>query len=422
MWIGKRKRKGADGAVIEDATYSYKFTWTNPATGKAEQILRKTDHYNADEAEQDARAHLHSLRHGAYDLARQLRRRRAPVKSSLAEILAAYVGAPPAPKRANEKTRALNVNAIARMYQKRHGLILDTDPAAEADQPGRISALHVDASQLSDTFVWEWKQKIQADAGAEDDEERQQQIFRSANSTLRQAQSVFSADFLEYYTFEAKLILPESVRKFAAAPEFRGVAKREYHAPPDAIVRATLQQLENFRDSDRNIFIACWLAIGYGLRASEIREARKGWFMEISGEPWCSGDVLAKNKKFPRVRAQLGAWEKLRPLLDELPADAYVITGTATERTDTVFRRISEWMKTLGWQTEHHVHEFRAWAGAQIAENSPRGLLDAQTFLRHQHYNTTENYYGQHMKRRLAEVKVNLPAATPFVPKIVGSI
>jgi integrase len=269
--------------------------------------------------------------------------------------------------------------------------------------------------------VWDWKAAIEQKAAAEN-EERQHQLFRSANSTLRQARSLFSRDMLEYYERHTTIRLPD-ISKFLAAPGFKGVGKLEYHAPADAIIAKTFAALEKLgaadaSASDRNIFVACWCALGFGLRASEIAKVRRNWFTEIDGAVWLAGSELAKNKKYPRVRAQLGAWQKLAPLVKDLAGEAFVIQGTDTERKEDVFRRVSEWMRGLGWQTQHHVHELRAWAGCQIAEKSERGLLDAQTFLRHAQYSTTEKFYGHHMKRRLGEVKLVLPPLPAAVPDL----
>ena len=168
------------------------------------------------------------------------------------------------------------------------------------------------------------------------------------------------------------------------------------------------------------MYRAIWLAIGFGLRKSEIAAARRDWFHQVDGVMYCRGDALAKNHKYPEIRAQLGAWPKLEPVLRDHAPDAPILTGTATERNEDTFRRISEWMRTLGWETQHHIHEFRAWAGCQIAMAAGgRGLLDAMVFMRHASYATTEKYYGHHMKIKLGEVQLSLPTIAPFAPAVV---
>jgi integrase len=406
MLIWKRKRRLPDGTEQTEPTYSYRFEWQ----GKV--ITRKTLFADRALAERAAKDHRHALQVGAYDLAHQLRMRKAPVKLPLADIVAAYLSAPPAPRRANPKSRTGNVGAFRAVLR-----------AADLDMES------AGADALKPEVVWNYKAMVEKKAAAET-EDRRQQMFRSANSVLRQARSLFSKDMLEYYSRQARLELPD-LNKFLGAPGFKGVAKLEYDPPPDAIVAKTFSELERligagdlFQESNldgRNMYVACWLALGFGLRASEISKARRNWFVTLDGATWCAGSELAKNKKFPRVRVQLGAWQKLAPHIEHLKGDDFVLLGSETERKETVFRRISEWMRGLGWNTQHHVHELRAWAGCQIAEKSPRGLLDAQTFLRHAQYTTTEKFYGHHMKRRLNEVKLELPApSAPLELKVIN--
>lgn len=384
MFAWKRNRKGT-----EDLTYSYAFDF------KEKKIVRKTAFTNHDDAISAARDHLHALQVGAYDIAHALRQRKAPIKLPLLDLTTAYEKAPSAPGRAGEKTRTANVNALKTLLRA-SGLDLAT----------------VGVDVLTDRLVWTYKAGVETKAAAEEPQ-RQQQLCRSANSTLRQARSLFSKDMREYYARFTQLQLPD-LTAFLAAGGFRGVTKQEYNPPADVVLARTFAALEKLAAGsadDKNAYKACWLAIGFGLRASEISRARRSWFISRDGAVWVAGPELAKNKKFPQVRGQFGAWSKLEPLMNDLKGDDHVLVGTQTERTETVFRRISEWMRAQGWQTQHHIHELRAWAGCQIAERSPNHLLDAQTFMRHATYDTTEKYYGHHMKRRLDEVTLELPKA-----------
>lgn len=407
MFAFKRKRKQPDGVIREDDCYTYSFQF------RGKQVARKTAFTDKKQALDAARSHLFALNNERFDVANALRLRKAAIKLRLDELVSAYLHAPPAPGRANDKTRRANVHTLKTIVRRVHGKDFDVDGAS--------------VSILDGDLIWNFKQKVQIEA-AEEDEERRLQLYRSANSLLRQARSLFTSDLLEYYDRSEHMPLPD-LTKFREAECFSGAGKFEYHAPGDAIISKTFADLERLRTGDvaanrpidLNAYKACWLAIGFGLRASEIREARRRWFMPIEGAIWCCGDVLAKNRRFPRVRVQLGAWDQLGPLIEHLRPDEYLIAGSATERSGDVFRRISAWMRNLGWQTQHHVHEFRAWAGCQIAENAPRGIIDAQTFMRHASYMTTETYYGHHMKRRLDEVKMKLPEpAGPLQLKIIN--
>jgi len=275
---------------------------------------------------------------------------------------------------------------------------------------------------LTGELVYKWKQAILADCRDKSPEDATR-LCRSANSILIQARSIFADEAQTYFTRAAKLKLPASLEKFRNEPGFKQIAKTEYHAPTDLVVAKTFAHLtelnkrltegDNGQSSldDRNEFIACWLALGFGLRASDITRAQKSHFQEVQGDiafrpPW-----FGKNKKHtPEIRVQLDAWKHLGPILAGLGKDAYLIHGNKTERQYDVFRRISGWMKAAGWETTHHIHELRAWAGSYIADHAEGdGLRAAQIFLRHSSYATTEKFYGHHRKQQIAKVSLTIP-------------
>ena len=325
------------------------------------------------------------------------------------------------PDRPAATTLVLNVHAL-------RALLRETGTTSETAQDA------LPLSHLTGDLIWKWQESKRELAAAADDDERAQQILRSANSRLRQARSIFAQneDLASFYHHN-DILLPGTLATFRSAAPFSGMDKQEYHAPGDAIIVATFAALEKLGQAavaaaaaslpspDRNLYVAIWLAIGFGLRKAEIAVARRSWFHEVDGSIHCRGDVLAKNGRNPEIRGQLGAWAKLAPLLDPLSPDAFVLDGTLTERQDLTFRRISEWMRLLGWETQHHIHEFRAWAGCQIAmAPGGRGLLDAMVFMRHASFQTTEKYYGHHLKLKLNEVKLSLPVVKEFAPTILS--
>jgi integrase len=297
---------------------------------------------------------------------------------------------------------------------------------------GQVDVPALPVSACTAELLWKWKELKRAAASAADDDERTLQILRSANSRLRQARSIFSSneDLRTFYRQSAAvhdiaIELPDCIAAFCAEAPFGDCSKDEYHAPSDQIIARTFESLQALGKSespdDLNMYRAVWLAIGCGLRKSEIAIARNSWFANVNGTIFCRGDVLAKNKKFPEVRVQLGAWDRLRSHIEGKDPAAYVLAGTLTERSDITFRRLSEWMRGLGWQTTHHIHEFRAWAGCQIAMAPGNDIRAAQTFLRHASFGTTEKYYGHHLKIRLQEVRLNIPTVKPaeFQPQLL---
>jgi len=158
-------------------------------------------------------------------------------------------------------------------------------------------------------------------------------------------------------------------------------------------------------------------------------QARLEDFQAVAGDVAFRPPWFGKNKKRTlEVLVQLDAWQHLGPIIEALPAKAFVLHGHETERTSDVFRRISGWMKSLGWETTHHIHELRAWAGSYIADHAAGdGIRSAQIFLRHASYATTEKFYGHHRKQQLAKVKLTIPqvqqpAAAAAVPANVVSL
>lgn len=380
-----------------DTAWTYKFK----ANGQQHVASGFTTRAQAEEAERLARRALVA---GKLDAVRAIFAPRTTPSATLAQVFALYRQAPPGSRRASPAVREGNIRRL-----------LDVVRTASCSLTPDSCSL----STLTARLIYDYKQAIERLA-ADEDETRRLQLYRSANSTLRQARSIFTPDFCEYYTQVGGLELPECLEAFRNAPTFKGCPKQEYTPPNDAIVARTFEALGKLENTDPNLYKAMWLALGYGLRKSEIECARHDWFQTIEGAPYVTGDELAKNRKFPRIRAQLGGWDKLRPHIEGRPGRDYVLAGTDTERTDDVFRRCSQLMKSLGWETQHHVHELRAFAGCQVAMKSPRHLYDAQTFMRHASVTTTESKYGHHLKRHLDEVKLTLPVSAPFQPKLVN--
>jgi integrase len=299
--------------------------------------------------------------------------------------------------------------------------------------------------------MYDWKKAVR-DAAIEEadgDDERYTQLLRSANSRLRAARSVFSSkgEMREFYHHN-KIELPDSIAGFITVRPFAKVEKSDYHPASDALLTQTFAAIEALVTAPENLgpdgkplpeklneYLSCWLAIGFAFRASEIGCTKVGWFQSIGGSVWAVLDKRTKNKSFPRIKCQLGAWAKIAPWLANRKADEYVLTGSPTERTETVFRRITALFKQLGWQTTHHLHELRAWSGCQVA--IAFGLREAQVHMRHANYQTTERHYGHYLTKAVQQ-EVAMPAmfasaagmapvppaapAAPFTPVVLPAV
>lgn len=356
-----------------------------------------------------ARREIHAGRWATFKDATRLR---SECGTTLADIKTAYLGddkskvcyTPAPPKVLASGTKKKNIYALENLLRKAGVEPKDTLPL----------------TTLTGELVYKWKQAILAECRDKSPEDATR-LCRSANSILIQARSIFADEARTYFERSARLKLPAGLVKFREEPGFKQISKTDYHAPAALVIAKTFEHLATLAPSSichppsspetQNEFLACWLALGFGLRASEISQAKKEDFQDIGGDiafrpPW-----FGKNKKTtPEVRVQLDAWQHLSPIITALPAGAFVLSGHLSERTSDVFRRISGWMRALGWETTHHIHELRAWAGSYIADHAAGdGIRAAQIFLRHASYATTEKFYGHHRKQQLAKVTLTIP-------------
>lgn len=235
-------------------------------------------------------------------------------------------------------------------------------------------------------------------AEAEADQKAGARVKRSALSVFNQAKAVLQpAARIEYG--RAGVNLPE-VAEFIAEGDlrrkkFKGVAVR--HEPPDwALVERVLAAWPELKEW--NMFAAVGLELAFGLRAGEVAQARWDWFQmrgEKRGEWWCWADARAKNGTGEiHVPALNPFWATFWERSQEpgVRSQETVLGGTETERRDLVFRRVSEWLRGLGWTKQKTNHGLRAYAGAEVAIRW-RSLFTAQMWLRHESVTTTERHY-----------------------------
>lgn len=270
-------------------------------------------------------------------------------------------------------------------------------------------------TEYTPALVFRFKEAVLKAAAADEDasDARAQQLRRSANSVLRQSKGMFSRRALEHYRLVARLVLPATLPDFLSSPGFPDTTKEEYHSPPDAVVSATFQSLDKSKETHRNRYVAVWLALGFGLRKSEIAAVRAGWFIKkadgvqlelratvVPGKVAVEKESTKNGQVFPRIDVSNGAWEKLEPLLASLKPEEYVLQcPTATDRVEGVFRGISAWMQELGWGTTKQVHEFRAFAGCQVAVRD--GIEAASRWLRHSSILVTQRHYGRYLRPKI---------------------
>lgn len=298
------------------------------------------------------------------------------------------------------------------------------------ERAGRTDWEALPVTALTPRLVYDFRAAVAATASAENaDDGRRRQLEASANSTLTQARALFSRRALEYYREVSALTLPDLV-PFLRAPGFPEVTKTDYRMPSDAVVAKTFAALPELAKTDRDVFVAIWLALGFGLRKSEIGAVRVGWFRQTPTgiELELPATVEPKTIKeksttkngtvCPVIPETNGAWSKLEPLIRGLGPDDYVIrAGAASTRTATVFRRLGAWLTVQGWETEKKCHELRAYAGCQVAMRD--GLEAASRWLRHSSIVVTQQNYGRYLRPKISSAELNLPQVPAFTPQVV---
>lgn len=300
---------------------------------------------------------------------------------------------------------------------------------------------------LTAATVFRWKQAVSTRAEAAATDAQTASAYRSANSTLRKLKSLFTNELAEAYRFGHGLTLPANLVEFRAAPGFSDVAKTDYRIPSDTLLAATFASLSAGGEGrgevaspnpqsairiPKSCQVAIWLALGFGLRKSEAAAVRGDWIVLLDGVPHLELRRVADPKKHlaelpttkngtvcPRIRVTNGAWEHLAPAFAAAGND-YVIPGSPTYRCESVFREIADWMRTLGWNTQKAYHEWRAYAGCQVAMRD--GLLTASQWLRHSSITVTEAAYGRYIRTTATDAPLQIPKPpAAFVPHLVAS-
>jgi integrase len=304
--------------------------------------------------------------------------------ATVAEVVEAWRGLDLGAGEAHKRAAA---NALLNLLRK-----------AGHEEPGRESA-----AILTGTTAGKFFDAVVRAANDEPDQKAAARVKRSALSVFNQAKAVLQPAALLSYK-RAGVNLPE-VEEFIGEGDlrrkkFKGL--RVQHEPPDwALVEKVVAKWQEMEDGrwkmGWNEFAAVGLELAFGLRAGEVAMARWDWFTVRDGAWWCWADAAVKNQTgeihvpaldpFWRVfaaRAKAeGRWEM---------GDGFVLQGHETERGDAVFRRVSAWLRSLGWAKQKTNHALRAYAGAEVAIRFG-SLFTAQMWLRHESVTTTEKHY-----------------------------
>ena len=241
---------------------------------------------------------------------------------------------------------------------------------------------------------------------------------RSVAGYLRQARSVFKATALPRYA-EKGLNLADVSDFMNRDVESAIVAERQ--PPSDELLAKTLAGSRDLREVDRPAYIA-WLLGFSTLRRAEIGRMQWSWLVQIDGASRIRVPSQSKGKREALVPVdelvarELAEYQAMRVKGVNPEEEAYVLPSprcgqggpAARMRAQNVFKRVNAWMRLMGWETNHTLHEMRSLMLSLVRDE--HGLDTAQAFGRHKDQRTTQQSYVGMKSLKGVVVKLPLPA------------
>lgn len=211
---------------------------------------------------------------------------------------------------------------------------------------------------------------------------KEQTARRTVKSVWRQAKSIFKPELLEFYPpLPSSFLSALAVKPLKADPV-------QYTAPSADLINTTFDKAGDLKGADRNAYIAFLLSACAGMRRNEIAHARPAWLGEACITVTCGDGFRTKSGKGRLVPVN----QEIIDQVHALAGDEFILTGSETERAESTFRRLSDWMKGLGWPSGQAAHELRKYFGAQVA--TKHGLFTAQKLLGHADPTVTSRHYA----------------------------
>lgn len=225
---------------------------------------------------------------------------------------------------------------------------------------------------------------------------------RSVAAYLRHARSLFKATALPRYE-ELGLRMPDVSGFMTRRVERPAKVVRVPFS--DDLVQRTFAAAGKLRETNRAAFMA-WLLGVCSLRRSEISRMRWDWAQEHAGRPAIvvpgEQSKSGVSRVIPvdqRVLSELDEYRAMRQRGIDVDEEQYVIPSPRVGqggpdcrlRGQNVFRAVNAWMRSLGWETNHTLHELRALYLTWIRDT--HGLDAAQVVAGHADRRTTQQHY-----------------------------
>lgn len=225
---------------------------------------------------------------------------------------------------------------------------------------------------------------------------------RTANSTMRCARSLFSADVLEKCNdLELPSPLPfEGVKLFE-----EGSTKYISKINAEALIAAAKSELKSAEPEAYKVFL---LGLFAGMRRTEID------LLEWRMIDWAKNRITLEETEWLHLKTTDSAGtidvdpEVLQELRDTMPASKgrFVVVSDLPPRSDSVriyyrcekvFDRLNVWLRSKGVTARKPLHELRKEIGALVA--TKHGIYAASRFLRHSDITTTARHYADQKAR-----------------------
>lgn len=214
--------------------------------------------------------------------------------------------------------------------------------------------------------------------------EARDRALRTSRSMVAQARSLFNRlkDLPKQYEAMG-ITIPSGVNDFMTCRLHGRMAKREYLSPPDSVVRAAFNAIEDVKLLDPNAYVAFWFAVGAGLRRKEIQQLCWEHLVERDGHLRVSGPIGKNGEKVevPMQSRAVAAIEQFRQPVGRVMGREMGLEWA---------KRVNLWMRQAGWRSEKRMHELRACVGSLLYQANP---LYAMKFMRLSSIRITEQFY-----------------------------
>ena len=223
----------------------------------------------------------------------------------------------------------------------------------------------------------------------------------SINADIKQARAVFSKRAVAYYEKVCGLTLPKTLKDFLEVP-YLPAENRGYDPIAPQVLAKIDAAIAEIKTKNFELWKVLTIARELGLRNHEIYSAKGSWIIPTAEGTAFSvinreGEFRTKNG----VEREILVASELGEALAGTPAEKYLIAPEKlpTQRHNVIYRETAMFLRPFLPNRKKLLYELRKQAGSWVATNAPGHLYDAQAFLGHKSFATTERYYAKNLNR-----------------------